>query len=124
MIACDSSAIKTPEERLPVRLGILQTCLLVLIIGLVTSMPWAVADEDGKINNNIEAVAPLRSLLAQVLEAYPGQVLEVELEREERGAGDIWLYEVKLLTKKGSVLKLEYDAITLELLKVKGKLGN
>ena len=87
-------------------------------------MPWAVADEDEEIPSNMEGVAPMRSLLAQVHEAYPGQVLEVELEREEYGKGDIWVYEIKLLTAKGRVLKLEYDAINLELLQIKGRLEN
>lgn len=96
-------------------------CVLALLVGLVASVPWTLADEDEEIADTMEGVAPLRSLLAQVHEAYPGQVLEVELEREEYGKGDVWVYEVKLLTAKGNVLKLEYDAITLELLKLKGK---
>jgi len=124
MIVRDSSATTTLKGRLPDRLGVSLTWVLALIVCLVASVPWAVADEDEEITNNIEAVAPLRSLLAQVHETYPGQVLEVELEREEYGARDIWVYEVKLLTKKGSVLKLEYDAMNLELLKLKGRLKN
>ena len=123
MIARDSSA-KTMLERRLLRRRIYLTCAIALIIGLVASVPWAVADEDEEIPGNMEGVAPLRSLLAQVHEAYPGQVLEVELEREEYGKGDIWVYEIKLLTEKGRVLKLEYDAINLELLKIKGRLEN
>jgi hypothetical protein len=123
MIARDSSA-KTMLERRLLRRRIYLTCAIALIIGLVASVPWAVADEDEEIPSNMEGVAPLRSLLAQVHEAYPGQVLEVELEREEYGKGDIWVYEIKLLTEKGRVLKLEYDAINLELLKIKGRLEN
>ena len=123
MIARDSSA-KTMLERRLLRRRIYLTCAIALIIGLVAGVPWAVADEDEEIPSNMEGVAPLRSLLAQVHEAYPGQVLEVELEREEYGKGDIWVYEIKLLTEKGRVLKLEYDAINLELLKIKGRLEN
>ena len=123
MIARDSSA-KTMLERRLLRRRIYLTCAIALIIGLVASVPWAVADEDEEIPSNMEGVAPLRSLLAQVHETYPGQVLEVELEREEYGKGDIWIYEIKLLTEKGRVLKLEYDAINLELLKIKGRLEN
>ena len=123
MIARDSSA-KTMLERRLLRRRIYLTCAIALIIGLVAGVPWAVADEDEEIPSNMEGVAPLRSLLAQVHEAYPGQVLEVELEREEYGKGDIWIYEIKLLTEKGRVLKLEYDAINLELLKIKGRLEN
>ena len=124
MVARDSSAKTTLEGWLSVRRGIFLACVLALIVGLVASLPWAVANEDEEIINDMEGVAPLRSLLAQVHEAYPGQVLEVELEREEYGKGDIWVYEIKLLTEKGRVLKLEYDAINLELLKIKGRLEN
>ena len=122
MIVRDSSAKIMMKGRLSIRRGIYLTCVLALIVGLVTSLPWAVADEDEEIINDMEGVAPLRSLLAQVHEAYPGQVLEVELEREDYGKGDVWVYELKLLTEKGSVLKLEYDAVNLELLKLKGRL--
>ena len=96
-------------------------CSLVLIVGLFAGSPWAVADEDGEIAAKITAVAPMRSLLARVHAAYPGQVLEVELEREKYSNEEVWVYEVKLLTNRGSVLKLEYDAVDLELLKMKGR---
>jgi hypothetical protein len=124
MIARDSSAKTMLVGGLSVRRGISLACVLALMVGLVTSVPWTVADGDEEITNNIEGVAPLRSLLAQVHEAYPGQVLEVELERDDYGKGDVWVYELKLLTEKGRVLKLEYDAVNLELLKIKGRLEN
>jgi len=88
------------------------------------SMPVAVADQDSVSAAGMEEVVPLRSLLAQVSASYSGRVLEVELEREEDGEEDIWVYEVKLLTDNGRVLKLEYDAISLKLLKIKGKSEN
>ncbi len=124
MIVHDSSAKTTLTGLSLVRRWIPLACVFVLLVGLGVSAPWAVADEDEEITSNLEGVAPLRSLLAQVHETYPGQILEVELEREEYGKGDILIYEVKLLTKKGNVLKLEYDAINLELLKLKGRLEN
>ncbi len=124
MTARESSAKTIPAGGLSVRRGISKACLLALIVGLVTSAPRAVADDDEEITNNMEGVAPLRNLLAQVHEAYPGQVLEVELEREDYGQGDVWVYELKLLTEKGSVLKLEYDAVNLKLMKIKGKTEN
>lgn len=121
MVARVSSAKTALVGRQSVRRWISLAFVLALIVGLVASVPWAVADEDEEITNNREGLAPLRSLLAQVHEVYPGQVLEVELEREDYGKGDVWVYEVKLLTEKGSVLKLDYDAINLELLKLKGR---
>ncbi|HXK55770.1 MAG TPA: hypothetical protein PLZ16_03920 [Gammaproteobacteria bacterium] len=84
----------------------------------------AVADQDLANAAGMEEVVSMRSLLARVSESYPGRVLEVELEREEDGEEVSWVYEVKLLTDRGRVLKLEYDAVNLELLKIKGQSEN
>ncbi|WP_409194156.1 PepSY domain-containing protein [Accumulibacter sp.] len=48
-------------------------------------------------------VLPLRTILDRVERDYPGQVMEVELEREK---GE-WVYEVKLLRKGGALIKLK-----------------
>lgn len=66
-------------------------------------------------------VVPLEALLARVREDFDGRILEVEIEQEWRQGGRIWVYEAKLLTPKGRVLKLEYDAKSLELLELKGR---
>ncbi|MCB1862998.1 MAG: hypothetical protein KDI47_14910 [Gammaproteobacteria bacterium] len=95
-----------------------------LLMVAALSTPLAAADQNPAFAIGAEQVAPLRDLLAQLSENYPGRVLEVELEREAVGREDIWVYEVKLLTDRGRVLKLEYDAVSLELLKVKGKAGD
>ncbi len=124
MIVLDRSATATWVERFAIHGGFSLACGLALIVGLFAGSPWAVADEDEEIAGNMAAVAPMRSLLARVHTAYPGQVLEVELEREEYGNEGVWVYEVKLLTNRGNVLKLEYDAFDLELLKMKGRPEN
>lgn len=49
---------------------------------------------------------PLKSVLERVERDYPGQVMEVELEREN----DRWLYEIKVLRRGGALLKLKVDA--------------
>jgi uncharacterized membrane protein YkoI len=64
-----------------------------------------------------DEVASLRELLAVVNKTHQGRILEVEMEREDVGGKEIWVYEVKLLTRKGKVYELEYNATTLELLK-------
>ena len=48
-------------------------------------------------------VLPLRTILDRVEREYPGQVMEVELDREK---GE-WVYEVKLLRKGGALMKLK-----------------
>ena len=60
-------------------------------------------------------VLPLPALLQKLQRTHPGQVLELELERDDGR----WLYEVKLLQANGRLLKLELDASTGEVLKVK-----
>jgi uncharacterized membrane protein YkoI len=64
-----------------------------------------------------DEVASLRDLLAVVDKTHQGRILEVEMEQEDVNGKKIWVYEVKLLTRKGKVYELEYNAITLELLK-------
>lgn len=49
---------------------------------------------------------PLHALLERVAQRQPGQVVEVELERED----GMWVYEIKLLRPDGILLKLELDA--------------
>lgn len=46
---------------------------------------------------------PLRTILERVERAYPGQVMEVELDREK---GE-WVYEIKLLRQGGALMKLK-----------------
>lgn len=62
-------------------------------------------------------VMPLAQLLPKLQRSHPGQVLELELEREDGR----WVYEVKLLQAKGQLLKLAVDAATGEVLEVKRK---
>lgn len=62
------------------------------------------------------AVAPVAELLQRVEARHPGaRVLKVELEREEEG--EPMIYEVKVLTPEGVVVKLEFRASDLTLLK-------
>lgn len=61
--------------------------------------------------------APVESLLAKVRADYPGEILKVE--RDDGHGREV--YEVKVLTADGRVMKLIYDVRTLELIKAKGK---
>ncbi len=61
--------------------------------------------------------APLADILQAVAKRYPGEVVEIEFERE----GGRWVYEVKLIDTKGRLLELYVDAKTKEILKVEGE---
>ncbi len=62
-------------------------------------------------------ILPLATVLQRVAAEHPGQVLEVELERE----GGVWLYEIKLLQAGGGLLKLEVDAASARVLKARAR---
>lgn len=62
-------------------------------------------------------VLPLRTVLERVEREYPGQVMEVELEREK---GE-WIYEIKVLRKKGALIKLKINARDGTLLGIREK---
>lgn len=53
-------------------------------------------------------VLPLPVVLERLQKETPGQVLEVELERER----ELWIYEIKLLTPAGQLSKIKVDART------------
>jgi len=60
-------------------------------------------------------VLPLATVLQRVALSHPGEVLGVELEREDGR----WIYELKLLQRGGALVKLEVDARSGEVLKRK-----
>lgn len=77
-----------------------------------------VADHD-RARQAVEAgeVLPLRTVLERVEREYPGQIMEVELERKDAR----WIYEIKLLRPGGALLKLKVDARTGTLLDSKSR---
>ncbi|MGM0594619.1 MAG: PepSY domain-containing protein [Pseudomonadota bacterium] len=98
------------------RIGLFSAALLALLFAL----PVTADDEDHeRARQALEAgeILPLRTVLDRVAQDYPGEVLEIELEREDGR----WVYEIKLLREGGSLLKMELDARDATLLKVKGR---
>ncbi len=62
-------------------------------------------------------VLPLAVLLQRLQRSHPGQVLEVELERDDGR----WTYELKLLQPGGQLLKLEVDGASGQVLKSRSR---
>ena len=60
-------------------------------------------------------VMPLPKLMAIAQKQVPGDILEVELERREQGFG----YEFKILTPDGRIRKIELNAKTGAVVKIK-----
>jgi uncharacterized membrane protein YkoI len=61
-------------------------------------------------------IRPFSELYATVEKDLYGRIIKVELEEDNNE----WVYELKILFDN-SVLKVEYDAATLEMLEVKGR---
>ena len=61
---------------------------------------------------------PLPVLLERLQRRYPGQVMEIELDRDDGR----WIYEVKLL-QAGQLLRLDVDAATGEVLRQRAAKG-
>ncbi len=96
-----------------------QRRLAALALGALLATGLVRADDDEE-RERPRDLAPLAHLLAHIHGRYPGEVLKVELERERLGDLRLWIYEIKLLTPAGDVLKLSYDARSLELLRQRG----
>jgi len=86
---------------------------LIAAVALTTAcLPFAgLADEEHDHDRARRAlergeIMPLERILARVERDHPGQVVEVELEREHGR----WIYEIKVLKPGGVLVKLKFDA--------------
>lgn len=66
-------------------------------------------------------VEPLTKALEVIEKNFQGDIIEVELEEEDKfGTGPTLIYEMKLLTPTGDVLKIKLHAKNLNILTVDG----
>ncbi|MFQ5773572.1 MAG: PepSY domain-containing protein [Kiloniellaceae bacterium] len=101
-------------------------CAAALGASLALSAAARAAEEDEQsVRQAIEAgqITPLQDLMARIRREFPGRILKMALQRERFGNRPLWVYEAKVLTPEGNVLKLVYDARTTELLALKGRHG-
>lgn len=109
--------------RPPRALALLGRCALAGALGLAAVGVPRASDraEVDRVRAAVQAgeVLPLPELLARLQRTHPGQVLEVELERDDGR----WVYEVKLLQAGGRLLKLELDGRTAAVLKQRVRPG-
>ncbi len=97
----------------------IRTIALTALLSLA-ALPAAGGDSDhDRARRAVQAgqVLPLRAILDKVATDFPGDVIETELEDE--GGGPV--YEIKLISPEGRVMKIIYDARDGTVLKVKGK---
>ena len=93
---------------------------LVAALAVGAAAPASASDHD-RARRAVEEgrILPLKEILARAQAVSPGQVIEAELEDE----GGIVIYEIKILTVDGRVMKLSYNAATGELLKTRSRNG-
>lgn len=96
-----------------------------ILAALIVFGPAAATADDGHDHDHDRArraveegrILPLKDIIARAETAYPGQLIEAELE-EERG---VMVYEITMLNTDGRVMKLRYDAQTGALLRSRGR---
>jgi uncharacterized iron-regulated membrane protein len=111
MLHRDPSANRPSSRRCRIAAG----AWCALLLGLAGTHGVAEEDRDhDRARWAVEAgeVLPLRTILERIEREYPGQVIDVELEREHDGKRQGWVYEIKLLRSGGSLSKLKVDART------------
>lgn len=107
------------EDRLRLPLSL---CLLgLLAFGIVSPSSIAAKDKECKKSQDcaLDAreqgkIRPLSEVLAAARAALPGEVVKIELERED----GVWVYEIKILTGTGARRTVEINAETLSILKI------
>lgn len=102
----------TPGNRL--------TALLMVVLSSLPFLPHCLADSDhDRAREALESgeILPLHTIIAKLERIYPGQILEVELDRDD----DLWIYEIKLIRQNGVLITVELDASDGRLLGVKGR---
>lgn len=83
-----------------------------VLLSWVPPAPVQAADADAEaVRRGVQSgrLRPLADILAEVQKTHPGRVLDVDLERDDRGR--LW-YEIKLLAAEGHRLELRVDAAT------------
>lgn len=106
------------------RAGLAATAMATL--GLCGALSWARADEHPSPRRDHDRaraalqageILSLQQVLTRVQPQYPGEVLGVELEREDGR----WIYELKLLQPGGRLVRLDVEAKTGEVLRSRSR---
>lgn len=93
---------------------------LLLAAAVSLAMAGSAWPREGDHDRAIKAVQagevmPLQQALEKLTRTHPGQVMAVKLERENGR----WVYEIRLLREGGRLARVELDAGTGDLLRIK-----
>ena len=95
----------------------LVSVLLLTAITMDTSRADSLFERDHELARQaLQAgeVLPLRTILERIEHEHPGQIVEIEMARDE---DDHWIYDVELLRPNGVLIILEIDARNGKVLK-------
>ena len=99
-----------------------------VLLAALTLMPglagfaWAADDHElAREALTSGQIRPLGEIVNAVQSRCQGKIIEVELERSSRDGADFWLYQLRMMMPKGDILRLDVDARTTQILKVKGQ---
>lgn len=105
---------------------LLRRTLVLGVLGAAAASPWVLGagardarECRGGQDCALEAVRhgeirPLSEVLAAARAKVPGEVIGIELERED----GVWVYEIKILTPSGRRREVEIDARTLAIIEI------
>lgn len=108
--------MSAPTCRRPCRLALLG----VLAAALAAGAPLRAEPSDHDLARQAleqGRVLPLRTVLDKVERDYQGQVLKIEFEHEDGR----FIYEIRLLQRDGHLAKLDVDAASGEVLRIRRK---
>ena len=94
--------------------------LMALVVVAMSVVSGVQADDDhDRALRALKAgeILPLRVVLERLGRDHAGEVIEVELERDDGR----WVYEIKMLRSDGGVFELEVDARTADVLEAKDR---
>ncbi len=93
-------------------------CAAWLAFGTFAALGALADDGHDRARQAVESgqILPLRTILERVEREYPGQVMDVDLEREHghehdgRPGPERWIYKLKVLRAGGTLVRLKVDA--------------
>lgn len=120
----DPEHAMTTRASVIIRNALLTGSVLTALIAGGATMPLAVAKDDKSECKRSQDCAlqalksgeirPLTDVLAVARDKLPGEVVKVELDRDD----GIWVYEIKVLTESGKRREIEINAQTLAVIKI------
>jgi uncharacterized membrane protein YkoI len=95
--------------------------VLAIILSLLVALPARAGADHDRARQAVQSgrIVPLAKILDRAAADFPGEVIEAELEDDHNRP----IYEIKIITPQGKVLKLIYDAADGTLLRSKEKGG-